>query len=115
MAAITLDFQKPLKYLDDSIVYEPKAKPEDENVPALLNKILATNMSQSQQGGMKAFHWAIDLYKEGKLTLDKVDRDALKKSIQEMQNINILVQGRLIEIIEQAEEAAKKEATVEAE
>jgi len=77
----------------------------------MLNKQLATSLGQAQGGGMKTFYWAIELYKEGKLTLDKVDVDLLKKSIQEMQVSN-LVKGRMIEIIEEAEKAEKSHLSV---
>lgn len=110
MAAILLDFKKPLKFLDDSIVNEPKARAEDPDVPIIMNTLLANNISQGTKGGMKYFNWAIDLYKEGQLTLDKTDRDDLKKTIGEMQ-VNLLVQGRLIQVIEEAEEAAKPKDT----
>lgn len=109
MAALVLDFKKELLFLDGKPIMEQKMKADDPDVPVMINKMLATNLSQSPKGGMKMFHWALDLYKEGKLTLDKTDRDLIKAEINEMQ-ISNLVKGRAIEVIEAAEKEAEKEA-----
>ena len=106
MSAITIDFKKPLLFLDGKPINEIKQKSDDPDVPVMINTTLGTNLAQSQSGGMKSFYWAITLYKEGVLVLDKTDRDALKKSVQDM-SLSNLVKGRIVEVIEQAEEAAK--------
>lgn len=108
MSAIILDFEKELLFLDGKPIMDQKAKATDPDVPVMINKMLATNLSQSPKGGMKLFHWALDLYKEGKLTLDKTDRDALKAEIDGMQ-ISNLVKGRAITVIEDAEKAAEEQ------
>ena len=109
MSVITLDFVRPLLFIDGKPINEPKQKTEDEDVPVMLNKMLATNLSQTQGGAntLKLFHWALDLYKEGNLKLDKVDRDLLKKTVGDMQ-ISTLVQGRVLEVIEEAEKDAEE-------
>jgi hypothetical protein len=108
MSAIVLDFNKELLFLDGKPIMDQKLKADDPDIPVMINKMLATNLSQSPKGGMKMFHWALDLYKEGTLTLDKVDRDLLKTEIDTMQ-ISNLVKGRAITVIEEAEKAADKE------
>lgn len=108
MSVIVLDFNKELLFLDGKPIMEQKMKAEDPDLPVMINKMLATNLSQSPKGGMKMFHWALDLYKDGKLTLDKVDRDLLKTEIDSMQ-ISNLVKGRAITVIDEAEKAAEKE------
>lgn len=110
MSVIVLDFNKELLFLDGKPIMEQN----DSNVPVMINKMLATNLSQSPKGGMKMFHWALDLYKDGKLTLDKVDRDLLKTEIDAMQ-ISNLVKGRAITVIEEAEKGAEEQEKKEKE
>lgn len=108
MSAIVLDFNQELTSLDGKPIMDLKMKQEDPDVPVLINKMLANNISQSPKGGMKEFHWSLDLWESGKLILDKADRDQLRATIDGMQ-ISLLVRGRCTAIIDNAEKAAEKQ------
>lgn len=109
MSAIVLDFNKELLNFDEKPFME-RLTPDAPETPVMINKLLANNLSGAPTGGMKVFHWSLDLWKTGKLILDKTDRDLLKDMVLKLQVSN-LVQGRIVTIIEDAEKAAEAKKT----
>jgi hypothetical protein len=94
---IKLDFSRELLFLDGQPIQDPNT---GNNI--VISKMLATNLSQLQKGGLRMFHWALELYQTGYLMLNKTDRDLLRQTVEDMP-ISSLVQGRILDIIDDAE------------
>lgn len=113
MPKTKINLDKPLLFLDGEPVYEPKldGTGRSDN-PIILGKILANNLSSMQEGGLKYFHWALDLFKTGILELDATDLVEFKNAVKKTQ-LNNLMKGRIEEAIADSEkEATSTDAVV---
>jgi hypothetical protein len=99
---VTIRLDVPLLYLDDKThVHEPGLNAEDSK-PIILSKVLSNALSSLNEGGIKYFHWSLELYKTGVLVLDPTDLEAFKSAVNKLA-LNNLVKGRILENIEKCE------------
>ena len=65
-----------------------------------LGAILAPVIAQQTKGdALKLFSWAMSIYKNEDLILDKSDQNTLKDFINSNENMTILVKAQLLEIL----------------
>lgn len=60
-------------------------------------KILANTLANSSQGNViKFYDWAVRLYNEGEIEVDRADMSVLKQVIESNQNLTILAKAQLL-------------------
>lgn len=118
---IKLDFNKTALQLNGEPYYEQKQLENgvwvNTDVVQRLNKVLANNLNalvNESADMMKFTDWARSLYKEEVLVLDKQDADKLRRLCREFV-ISLIVKRALVDIIDEAEMAAKNPPVVKEE
>jgi hypothetical protein len=83
----------------DRQLLDLEGKPMKENDQViLLNKSLANNLVSGSRGdAVKFYDWALKLYKDGSLTLDRSDFEMLKKFVESLDSVSILYKAQLLD------------------
>lgn len=86
-----IDFNKNLIGLD--------GKPMIENdQPIFLSRSLANNLVNGAKGdAIKFYDWALKLYREGVLDLDRRDWEVLKQFVSDLDTVSILYRAQLLQ------------------
>jgi hypothetical protein len=90
-----LNFEKTLIGVDGAESADKKT------LSTVLSEVLAT---ETKGNTVKIYGWYRSLLKSNKVTLDKADKDDLKKLIETNDRLFIYVKGQLLEIIDEARE-----------
>lgn len=86
-----ISFSGTVKNLDGSDMMQ-------DGEPIYLNKSLANNLAMSTKGdAIKFYDWALRLYKDGGLDIDRSDWEVLKKFVKEMENAANTFKAQLLE------------------
>jgi len=89
------NFNKPVIGLDGNPLM-------DANGPITIGSILAPIIaSQSKGDALKLFGWALAIYKNEDLILDKSDKQTLKDFIISSEQMTVLVKAQLLEVFNQ--------------
>lgn len=89
-----INFNVPVKGLDGKVV-------SDENGEITLGKLFAPIIAgQSKGDALKLLSWAMAMYKNEDLMLDKSDIAVMKNLINEAQQITIMVKAPLLELLD---------------
>jgi hypothetical protein len=87
-----INFNVPVLALDGSHL-------TDGNKELTLGAILSPVIAQQTKGdALKLFGWAIAIYKNEDLILDKSDQNMLKDFINSSENMTVLVKAQLLEV-----------------
>jgi hypothetical protein len=91
----TFDFSGKLLSLDDEPIKETGTTKEVTLAALLSSSIMASNSTEP----LKPFEWALQLKKNGILTLDTTDKEKLEQFICQCSTLSILGKGRLLYIL----------------
>ena len=86
-----LDFEKPMKGLDDQPVKDVNEK------DVTLGKVLASQLAGASKGdALKMFTWAQKLYNGVQLDLDPSDSSFLKEFIKNNEQLTVLAKAQML-------------------
>ena len=101
-----LNFDFTLTNLDGS------ALKDEEGVELNAGRTAASLIMKSVETGMDSmekFDWAQQLYKTGKIDLDKAGQAKFKKVIENIPNVWLIVRGQIMEVLEKRQDELKPE------
>lgn len=109
---MTFDFNKDLLLLDGT---PAKDYVNEKGVPVevgtlTMAKCMARNIANVNKNPepQKLAGWALSLYKDGTVTLDKPDQTKFRKLIESMDGVSALITARLLDDFDEQQDLDKK-------